>query len=548
MSFSDSKPLWRDGPRKLAAVFHEYLDAWFALFPQDGSKLGLKKFDRELGDHGPKTHRAYAELLRLTLARVEALPEFAFRGNAWLDRRVFLSMLRTGWHWHGSLQRWRDDPQVHCGAAIDAIFDLVIRNADDLPAIRPAIESRLAKLPAFLESGLDCLSRPVPLWTRLAGKTCKGAVLFLEELEKIFEPICDNPSRTARLFAEARAAFTAYARGSERKPAGSPGGFALGRENFEFLIREKLGLTWSLPEAEAMGENLVAQLTAQVKREAARFGKKPAHQIIADAAAEWCPASGNLLSEYQSATISIRSRFASAGLLTLPPREKLRVMSVPPFLRHQFPTAAYLAPGAFAKNQTGVFWVNDLAGEHSTPTARAAEVRQHFGLELTCAHEAYPGHHVQFVWQNRHPSKLRRLAGHAIFYEGWTLWCEKMCVDQGIYESPYARLMQLQDALWRAHRIVIDCGLHSGKLSFKAACRRLVEGAHFTPRRAEGDVNWYTSAPTVPMSYLLGRLELEKLHAYFTQTRHWTLKQFNDWVLSFGAIPWSWIWQSEAQP
>src|SRR5439155_19631091 len=168
--------------------------------------------------------------------------------------------------------------------------------------------------------------------------------------------------------------------------------------------------------------------------------------------------------------------------------ERLRVMLVPEFLRHQFPTAAYLAPGAFAKDQTGIFWVNDLSKQQTDSTKQRAEIQQHFGLELTCAHEGYPGHHVQFVIQNRHPSKLRRLVSHAIYYEGWTLWCEKICVEHGIYQSPYARLMQLHDALWRACRIVIDCGLHSGRLSFGAACRKLVDTVHFTPKRAEGDV------------------------------------------------------------
>ena len=119
-----------------------------------------------------------------------------------------------------------------------------------------------------------------------------------------------------------------------------------------------------------------------------------------------------------------------------------------------------------------------------------------------------------------------------------------MCVEQGIYRAPHARLAQITDALWRAWRIVIDCGLHSGKLDHKKASRLLMEGVGFTARRAEGDVNWYTSAPTVPMSYLIGRLELEKLHAKLVVGSGWPLKQFNDWILSFGAIPWSWIWQS----
>jgi uncharacterized protein (DUF885 family) len=269
--------------------------------------------------------------------------------------------------------------------------------------------------------------------------------------------------------------------------------------------------------------------------------------ILEAAAARWRPG-GSLMDEYQRVTAETKAQFQRAEFVTFPANEKCRVMPVPPYLRHQFPTAAYLQPGAFDKDQTGIFWVNDLSAEQPTPEKRAAEIRQHFGLALTCAHEAYPGHHLQFVIQNRHPSKLRRLCHHAIFYEGWTLWCEKQSVELGIIDYPEARLTQLHDALWRAHRIVIDCGLHSGKLSYAAAAKRLQDGVGFTAARARGDVNWYTSSPTVPMSYLLGRLEVERLHAQLVGREGWTLRKFNDWMLSFGALPWSWIWQARLHP
>ena len=103
------------------------------------------------------------------------------------------------------------------------------------------------------------------------------------------------------------------------------------------------------------------------------------------------------------------------------------------------------------------------------------------------------------------------------------------------------RLQQLHDALWRAYRIVIDCGLHDGTLNYNAACQVLMDGVGFTKARAGGDVNWYSSSPTIPMSYLLGRLEVEKLYQRFVIRENWSLKKFNDWMLSHGAIPWSWI-------
>jgi uncharacterized protein (DUF885 family) len=143
--------------------------------------------------------------------------------------------------------------------------------------------------------------------------------------------------------------------------------------------------------------------------------------------------------------------------------------------------------------------------------------------------------------QFNHPSRWRRLFAHAIFYEGWTMWCEKMAVEHRLVDLPGAELIQLHDALWRAHRIVIDCGLQEGSLTPSGAASMLRKGVGFTAARAKADVNWYTSSPAVPMSYLLGRLEVEKLHARLVQGRGWSLKKFNDWMLSHGALPYSWI-------
>jgi uncharacterized protein (DUF885 family) len=126
---------------------------------------------------------------------------------------------------------------------------------------------------------------------------------------------------------------------------------------------------------------------------------------------------------------------------------------------------------------------------------------------------------------------------HAIFYEGWTLWCEHLCIEKKIYRAPHARLIQLHDALWRAHRILVDIGLHTGGMSHAAATKHMMKHVGFTRARAAADVNWYTAAPTVPMSYLLGR---EKVTALFA-TQRGSLRQFNDWLLSHGAVPFAWF-------
>jgi uncharacterized protein (DUF885 family) len=524
--------------------FRRLADAYLAetheRFPEHASRLGLEKFNARLGANDAAAHRDQIRLAETTLTELEAQPEAAFRGDDWLDRRMFLAMLRTELFNDRDLQRWRTNPQGPCDTAVDAIFDLLVRHTDNLPHILPAIEARLEKIPDFLAAGAANLRNPVPLWTKLARRSCEGAVSFLREVEPELTAASKTPERTKTAVAGAVRAFERYAALISRKKPGPARGYAIGRANFEFLMRERLGFDISLPEARANGQRLVYQMAELLEAEARRLGGRSAKALLESAAATWTP-ERPLLDEYRTATLVIKKKLRALGIATLPKGETLQVLPAPPFLRHQFPTAAYNAPPPFSKKQEGIFWVNDLSLGVPEETKRLAEIRQHFGLELTTAHEGYPGHHLQFAIQNQHRSTLRRLANHSIYYEGWTMWCEHMAVERGLAEGRFARLQQIHDALWRAYRIIIDCGLHDGTLDYNSACQVLMDGVGFTKARAGGDVNWYTSAPTIPMSYLLGRLEVEKLYQRFVVRESWSLKKFNDWMLSHGALPWSWI-------
>jgi uncharacterized protein (DUF885 family) len=255
---------------------------------------------------------------------------------------------------------------------------------------------------------------------------------------------------------------------------------------------------------------------------------------------EWRPAKP-LIELYRAETQRVADGFGAAEAVTFPHGDELLVRAVPDFLRSVIPTAAYNPPGAFEKHQRGVFLVNDLSLTRTAAAEKLAEQQQHFGLPLTCAHEAYPGHHLQFVTANCHPRRWRRLFAHAVFYEGWTLWCEQMMSDLRIDRAPWLRVQQLHDALWRVHRILVDARLQTRRYSPKQAAQHLQRHLGFTRARATAEINWYSAQPSVPMSYWLGRLENARLHRRLVEGRGWSLKRFNDWLLSFGTLPQAWI-------
>ncbi len=416
-----------------------------------------------------------------------------------------------------------------------------LQRGDDEPQ-RAArnLRSLLRQAPDFLGDAEPVVRNPEPVWLRVMEQTVAGGMALLEGVQKFLQKAAPQRDDAAMVGAAGRAMERYRTRVKQRKPAPT-GSFAIGAAALQRRVRDELGLDYTLGQVEALALGEVNRVGALLKAACAKFGRnRSADQIIAEARANWRPARP-LLELYQQETQRIAAGFRKASAVSFPQGDVLQVKPVPEFLRTVIPTAAYLPPPAFVKAQRGVFWVNDLSLIKQTAADKLAEQQQHFGLALTCAHEAYPGHHLQFVTANHHPRKWRRLFAHAVFYEGWTLWCEQMLLDLRIDRSPWLPVQQLHDALWRCHRILVDLRLQTGCYSHEQAVRHLQRHVGFTRARATADVNWYTAQPAVPMCYWLGRLENERLRQRLMMGRGWTLRRFNDWLLSFGTIPQAWV-------
>jgi uncharacterized protein (DUF885 family) len=402
------------------------------------------------------------------------------------------------------------------------------------------LRSLLRQAPRFLGEGAELVTQPEPVWLNIMRQVLAGTEPLLSGVQTFLRSTGSQLADEQDI-QSARSALSSYRKTVESHSPAPAGSFAVGSEILQRRVQDQLGLDYTLGQIESLALAEVARINTLLDRACARFGKKQtAQQIIEHARSQWRPARP-LLEMYRKETRRIADGFRDADAVQFPRGDRLDVRPVPEFMRPLLPTAAYSPPGAFERKQRGIFWVNDLSIVKEDPAQKLAEQQQHFGLSLTCAHEAYPGHHLQFVTANQHPRKWRRLFAHAVFYEGWTLWCEQMMVDLNIDRSVWIRVQQLHDALWRCHRILVDLRLQTGRYTYAQGVNHMRKHLDFTRARAEADVNWYTGAPSVPMSYWLGRLENERLRVKLMKGRGWTLRQFNDWLLSFGTLPQAWL-------
>jgi uncharacterized protein (DUF885 family) len=423
---------------------------------------------------------------------------------------------------------------------LNILLHELMRGDDEPQRAAKNLRSLLKQAPDFLDEASATARKPERVWLKVTEQSVMGGQILLDGVKKFLGSAGPDGKDEPNIQATKKA-LERYGNKMKQRPVAPAGSFAVGAAALQRRIRDELGLDYTLGQVEMLALGEVQRVGELLKKATARFGRnQSAEQILAKGRREWKPEKP-LLELYRDETNRIARSFKNAQAVTFPKGDELDVKPVPEFLRTVIPTAAYTQPPAFKKRQRGVFWVNDLSVTKTTQAEKLAEQQQHFGLGLTCAHEAYPGHHLQFVTANRHPRKWRRLFAHAVFYEGWTLWCEQMVVDLKIERSPWLLVQQLHDALWRCHRILADLRLQTGRYSYEQAVSHMQKHLGFTKARAQADVNWYTASPAVPMSYWLGRLENERLRQRLIYGRGWSLQKFNDWLLSFGTIPQAWI-------
>jgi len=110
--------------------------------------------------------------------------------------------------------------------------------------------------------------------------------------------------------------------------------------------------------------------------------------------------------------------------------------------------------------------------------------------------------------------------------------------EAGYYDTSALSLWRLKNAMWRAVRMMVDVGLHTGRLSLAAAAQLLEERAGLEPATARGEALRYTTSPTQPSSYVLGRDGIVALRRARQQQEgeRFSLAAFHDWLLGYSSV------------
>jgi uncharacterized protein (DUF885 family) len=194
------------------------------------------------------------------------------------------------------------------------------------------------------------------------------------------------------------------------------------------------------------------------------------------------------------------------------------------------PTAFYFRPASDG-SRPGIFFVNT-----ADPTRWGT-----YEIEAMAFHEGIPGHHLQLAIADELEGipEFRKHAIISAYAEGWGLYTERLADEMGLYGGPLERMGMLAFDSMRAGRLVVDTGLHAKGWSRQQAIDFLRDNSPLSVGTIEGEVDRYISWPAQATSYMLGRLEIQRMRreAEATMGADFSIKGFHDTVLGSGLVP-----------
>lgn len=214
------------------------------------------------------------------------------------------------------------------------------------------------------------------------------------------------------------------------------------------------------------------------------------------------------------------------------PRTKFTIKRVDPFQEASMGGPFYIK-GNVKENRPATFFV---------PIPDATKISTVFyGLECTFIHEAIPGHHYQISLQQEHdaiPSFQQQNALYA-YLEGWALYCESLGEALGCYTDPYQKMGALNNEIHRAIRLVVDVGIHTGKLTKEEAVAYMIAHESIDEKIAVAEVERYMAWPGQALSYKIGELKIKELRKKYEaiQKDQFDLPEFHNAILKYGCMP-----------
>ena len=524
---------------------HPYVDWLFAADPILASIMGDRRGEASLGEIGPDAVGEQQDQLSRSFTEAQRRPVPEPGTLERLEHEVLLTELATATR-RADVERVTERVPYWYTERLGAALSVLMDDPHDAAA-GEALAARLMAVPGYLAQAQCNLTTATPrIWAEMGAAGARGLVRFVggaivDYSDVLPRRLAAEVRRAAAVAAEAVDEFGTF---TQSLAVRSRGEWRCGAEQFDFLLHTFHHLDLDTAGLAEYGGDLVERERRELAQVAAGRDRDAGWQQQIDEIKDWHPAPTGFLDSYAAATRAAREHTLRADLVTVPQDAPCELAWVPEYRREGLPLGVMSPSPPYAPGLRSQFLITP-----ADPSADPARLRQHmrdncFVFATSIAgHETFPGHHVQYVHHKLATPRasIRRYFSTPQFVEGWGLYVEDVLAETGFMADDRLLLVKARNALWRALRVVIDVGLHTGTMSVADATQLLQDEAGMDEHMAAGEVRRYTrhDNPTYPSAYMLGRELIHRIRGAHEANQPGTfqLRAFHDWLLSFGSPP-----------
>jgi hypothetical protein len=517
-----------------------------------------------IADMSAASFGAQLDSARAVLRDLTAIDRKTLNFDQDIDYRFLQSLLNSGILRRERVKRWQQDPRLY----IDTRLLSYRLDADPRPLDQRArdITQDIRALEVRIGNGTKNLTQYLPRWIELTNAMLDGELVIFDR---------QIPAFANRLAADQKAALLAEAaKGlaalkdykafiNNELPKKAPGDYKIGADTYN-----------ALHETEYMFDDQDVNLR-RIARGSPGFTRVPgfydwgwkqfaimekqltvkAHQI--DPTRTWLqiiremkqdhPAAEQLIFAHLEAARRSRQWVIDNDLVTIPWKDDddIMVAAPPSYAMMQWwgfsgtlPAGVKSRKSAWTMIMPNPDWSDEMFESNLTE-------KDYSFMNVIAPHETYPGHHLQRLYQNENPRRLR-VYENSYSNQSWCYYIEwELAPNYGFYPKDKQALYELEMLrlkLWRMGRVIIDSGLHTGRLSYGDAVQLESERIGFVRYGGQINIDGITAGGSETAAPTLGYFEFMLLREdYFKKMRELdqkgSLKDFHDRVYRIGFLP-----------
>jgi uncharacterized protein (DUF885 family) len=542
-----------------------FSDVYFHFSPTAGTSAGLHQYDTQLEDYSAAAVQEQVAALRGYEKKIAAIDPSALDAPVAADRDILLANIRSELLSLETIRGWEKNPDNYSSGITNSAFVIMERPYASANVRLRALIAREKLMPQVFVEARKNLKNPPKIFTEIALEQIDGDVSFFEnDVTNAFITGTDAATDAAAKaeFAKTNAAVIAALKSyaawmkSDLLPR-SNGDYRLGADTFKKKLEYDEMVDIPLDRLLQIAFDDLHKNQAEFARVAKEVDPTKTPQEVLAELATIHPAPDKLLDAFHGTFDSLIAFIRQNHIVTIPSDVQPTLEETPPFMRATT-FASMDPPGPFETHSTKAYF-NVTLPEKNWTADHIAEHMASFNVGTivsTSVHEAYPGHYIQFLWQDKFPSKIRKVLGANTNIEGWAHYCEQMMLDQGYAAAPpngtpeqvrqakLIRLGQIQDALLRDARFVNSIKLHTGQgeaggtWTTDQAIDFFVKEGYQSKSVGEVETKRGTGDPTY-LYYTLGKLEITKLREDMKakQGAAFNLQAFHDNFIRQGFAP-----------